>query len=127
MKTRKIQDKREKSNFRNEIKLLRKELKEREEAALLESLRAADVVLATNAGEGVQPPHRPGLASLPGLPTGPASPARPASPQGRWHPCSRWLEEFMWNCPYVWVASCSEAFWAWGFLRKESCLPIRFL
>ncbi|XP_057362671.1 DNA-binding protein SMUBP-2 isoform X2 [Manis pentadactyla] len=50
MKTRKIQDKREKSNFRNEIKLLRKELKEREEAALLESLRAADVVLATNAG-----------------------------------------------------------------------------
>lgn len=50
VKTKKTQDKREKSNFRNEIKLLRKELREREEAATLESLKAADVVLATNTG-----------------------------------------------------------------------------
>uniref|UniRef100_A0A8W4FDI3 Immunoglobulin mu DNA binding protein 2 n=1 Tax=Sus scrofa TaxID=9823 RepID=A0A8W4FDI3_PIG len=49
-KTKKTQDKREKSHFRDEIKLLRKELKEREEAAMLESLTAARVVLATNAG-----------------------------------------------------------------------------
>ncbi|XP_007171177.2 DNA-binding protein SMUBP-2 [Balaenoptera acutorostrata] len=49
-KSKKTQDKREKSNFRNEIKLLRKELKEREEAAMLESLVAANVVLATNTG-----------------------------------------------------------------------------
>ncbi|XP_047631009.1 DNA-binding protein SMUBP-2 isoform X2 [Phacochoerus africanus] len=49
-KTEKTQDKREKSHFRDEIKLLRKELKEREEAAMLESLTAARVVLATNAG-----------------------------------------------------------------------------
>ncbi|KAK2099986.1 DNA-binding protein SMUBP-2 [Saguinus oedipus] len=50
VKNKKTQDKREKSNFRNEIKLLRKELKEREEAAMLESLTSADVVLATNTG-----------------------------------------------------------------------------
>ncbi|XP_058382174.1 DNA-binding protein SMUBP-2 [Diceros bicornis minor] len=50
VKNKKTQDKREKSNFRNEIKLLRKELKEREEAAMLESLTLADVVLATNTG-----------------------------------------------------------------------------
>lgn len=49
-KNKKTQDKREKSNFRNEIKLLRKELKEREEAAIVQSLSAADVVLATNTG-----------------------------------------------------------------------------
>ncbi|XP_058925286.1 DNA-binding protein SMUBP-2 [Kogia breviceps] len=49
-KSKKTQDKREKSNFRREIKLLRKELKEREEAAMLESLVAANVVLATNTG-----------------------------------------------------------------------------
>ncbi|KAI2561462.1 immunoglobulin mu DNA binding protein 2, partial [Homo sapiens] len=48
VKNKKTQDKREKSNFRNEIKLLRKELKEREEAAMLESLTSANVVLATN-------------------------------------------------------------------------------
>lgn len=51
VKNTKTQDKREKSNLRNEIKLLRKELKDREEAAMLESLTAADVVLATNTGE----------------------------------------------------------------------------
>ncbi|KAF6333207.1 immunoglobulin mu DNA binding protein 2 [Rhinolophus ferrumequinum] len=50
VKNKKTQDKREKSNFRNEMKLLRKELKEREEAAMLESLKSADVVLATNTG-----------------------------------------------------------------------------
>lgn len=57
MKIRKTQDKREKSTFQNEIRLLRKELKAREEAAMLESLRAADVVLATNTGEagGLRP------------------------------------------------------------------------
>lgn len=50
MKIRKTQDKRERSTFQNEVRLLRKELKAREEAAMLESLRAADVVLATNTG-----------------------------------------------------------------------------
>lgn len=56
MKNKKIQEKQEKSNFRSEIKLLRKELKEREEAAMLESLTSADVVLATNTGEEGRPP-----------------------------------------------------------------------
>lgn len=66
MKNKKIQDKREKNNLRNEIKLLRKELKEREEAAMLESLMAADVILATNTGEegGASTPPA-GLAVLP--------------------------------------------------------------
>ncbi|XP_045414205.1 DNA-binding protein SMUBP-2 isoform X1 [Lemur catta] len=50
VKNKKTQDKRDKSNFRNEIKLLRKELKAREEAAMLESLTSAKVVLATNTG-----------------------------------------------------------------------------
>ncbi|XP_025771227.1 DNA-binding protein SMUBP-2 [Puma concolor] len=50
LKNRQTQDKRQKSSFWNEIKLLRKELKEREEAAMLESLRSAAVVLATNTG-----------------------------------------------------------------------------
>ncbi|XP_076971556.1 DNA-binding protein SMUBP-2 isoform X2 [Tamandua tetradactyla] len=50
VKNKKNQDKREKSNAQNEIKLLRKELKEREEAAMLECLTSADVVLATNTG-----------------------------------------------------------------------------
>ncbi|XP_039091327.1 DNA-binding protein SMUBP-2 [Hyaena hyaena] len=49
-KNRQTQGKREKSSFWNEVKLLRKELKEREEAATLESLRSAAVVLATNTG-----------------------------------------------------------------------------
>lgn len=51
-KNRQTQEKREKSGVWGEIKLLRKELKEREEAAMLESLRSAAVVLATNTGEG---------------------------------------------------------------------------
>ncbi|KAM6160185.1 DNA-binding protein SMUBP-2 [Erethizon dorsatum] len=50
VKNKKTQDKKDKSNFRNEIKLLRKELKEREEAAMVEILTAANVVLATNTG-----------------------------------------------------------------------------
>uniref|UniRef100_A0A2K5QRK2 DNA-binding protein SMUBP-2 n=1 Tax=Cebus imitator TaxID=2715852 RepID=A0A2K5QRK2_CEBIM len=56
VKNKKTQDKREKSNFRNEIKLLRKELKEREEAAILESLTCANVVLATNTGASADGP-----------------------------------------------------------------------
>uniref|UniRef100_A0A8I3MTW5 DNA-binding protein SMUBP-2 n=1 Tax=Canis lupus familiaris TaxID=9615 RepID=A0A8I3MTW5_CANLF len=47
---RQTQDRREKSSVWNEVKLLRKELKEREEAAMLESLTSAAVVLATNTG-----------------------------------------------------------------------------
>ncbi|XP_011383089.1 DNA-binding protein SMUBP-2 isoform X3 [Pteropus vampyrus] len=50
VKNKKTQDKRERSDFRNEVKLLRKELREREEAAMLQSLTAADAVLATNTG-----------------------------------------------------------------------------
>ncbi|XP_036991202.2 LOW QUALITY PROTEIN: DNA-binding protein SMUBP-2 [Artibeus jamaicensis] len=50
VKIRKTQDKREKSSFRNEVKLLRKELQEREEAAARHSLQSADVILATNTG-----------------------------------------------------------------------------
>ncbi|XP_005384320.1 PREDICTED: DNA-binding protein SMUBP-2 [Chinchilla lanigera] len=50
VKNKKNQDKKDKSNFRSEIKLLRKELKEREEAAMVESLTSAKVVLATNTG-----------------------------------------------------------------------------
>ncbi|XP_037373318.1 DNA-binding protein SMUBP-2 [Talpa occidentalis] len=49
-RSRKTQDKGERSSFRDEVRQLRKELKEREEAATLESLRSADVVLATNTG-----------------------------------------------------------------------------
>ncbi|XP_062973117.1 DNA-binding protein SMUBP-2 [Elgaria multicarinata webbii] len=50
VKTRKTQDKGERSHFLNEIKALRKELKEREEAAMTEILAKANVVLATNTG-----------------------------------------------------------------------------
>uniref|UniRef100_A0A8C6FZD0 DNA-binding protein SMUBP-2 n=1 Tax=Moschus moschiferus TaxID=68415 RepID=A0A8C6FZD0_MOSMO len=56
VKNRKTQDKREKGNCRDEIKLLRKELKDREEAAMLESLTAASVVLATNTGASADGP-----------------------------------------------------------------------
>ncbi|XP_033063700.1 DNA-binding protein SMUBP-2 [Trachypithecus francoisi] len=56
VKNKKTQDKREKSNFRNEVKLLRKELKGREEAAILESLTSANVVLATNTGASADGP-----------------------------------------------------------------------
>ncbi|XP_072826586.1 DNA-binding protein SMUBP-2 isoform X2 [Vicugna pacos] len=56
LKNKKTQDKRERSDFRNEIRLLRKELKEREEAATLQSLTAACVVLATNTGASLDGP-----------------------------------------------------------------------
>ncbi|NXE00578.1 SMBP2 protein, partial [Chaetorhynchus papuensis] len=49
-KTKKAQDKGERSHFLGEIKTLRKELKEREEAAMAAALRQASVVLATNTG-----------------------------------------------------------------------------
>ncbi|XP_062041322.1 DNA-binding protein SMUBP-2 [Lepus europaeus] len=50
VKTSKTQDRREKSSLRDEVRLLRKELQAREEAAMVESLTAASVVLATNTG-----------------------------------------------------------------------------
>lgn len=49
-KTKKAQDKGERSHFLGEIKTLRKELKEREEAAMAAALSHASVVLATNTG-----------------------------------------------------------------------------
>uniref|UniRef100_A0A7M4ESU9 Immunoglobulin mu DNA binding protein 2 n=1 Tax=Crocodylus porosus TaxID=8502 RepID=A0A7M4ESU9_CROPO len=49
-KTKRTQDKGERSHFLNEIKTLRKELKEREETAMTTVLTKADVVLATNTG-----------------------------------------------------------------------------
>ncbi|NXM68862.1 SMBP2 protein, partial [Serilophus lunatus] len=49
-KTRKAQDKGERSHFLSEMKALRKELKEREEAAMASALSHASVVLATNTG-----------------------------------------------------------------------------
>ncbi|XP_042640469.1 DNA-binding protein SMUBP-2 isoform X2 [Tyto alba] len=49
-KTKKAQDKGERSHFLSEIKALRKELKEREEAAMAAALTHANVVLATNTG-----------------------------------------------------------------------------
>ncbi|NXS89588.1 SMBP2 protein, partial [Erpornis zantholeuca] len=49
-KTKKAQDKGERSHVLGEIKTLRKELKEREEAAMATALSQASVVLATNTG-----------------------------------------------------------------------------
>ncbi|XP_068800651.1 DNA-binding protein SMUBP-2 isoform X5 [Struthio camelus] len=49
-KTKKAQDKGERSHFLSEIKALRKELKEREETAMTAALTHASVVLATNTG-----------------------------------------------------------------------------
>ncbi|NXF10752.1 SMBP2 protein, partial [Smithornis capensis] len=49
-KTKKAQDKGERSHFLGEVKTLRKELKEREEAAMASALTHASVVLATNTG-----------------------------------------------------------------------------
>ncbi|NXM24753.1 SMBP2 protein, partial [Oxyruncus cristatus] len=49
-KSRRAQDKGERSHFVGEIKALRKELKEREEAAMASALAHASVVLATNTG-----------------------------------------------------------------------------
>uniref|UniRef100_F7CMA5 DNA-binding protein SMUBP-2 n=1 Tax=Monodelphis domestica TaxID=13616 RepID=F7CMA5_MONDO len=50
VKSKKTQERRDKNSCRNEMKLLRKELREREEAAMLASLTGADVILATNTG-----------------------------------------------------------------------------
>ncbi|NXG50364.1 SMBP2 protein, partial [Psilopogon haemacephalus] len=49
-KSKKAQDKGERSHFLSEMKLLRKELKEREETAMAAALTQASVVLATNTG-----------------------------------------------------------------------------
>ncbi|XP_075568018.1 DNA-binding protein SMUBP-2 isoform X2 [Pelecanus crispus] len=49
-KSKKAQDKGERSHFLSEIKALRKELKEREETAMAAALTHASVVLATNTG-----------------------------------------------------------------------------
>ncbi|KAM3919181.1 DNA-binding protein SMUBP-2 [Leptodactylus fuscus] len=49
-KMRKLQNRDEKFGFKTEIRALRKELKEREEAAMMETLRNANVILATNTG-----------------------------------------------------------------------------
>ncbi|NXT00568.1 SMBP2 protein, partial [Jacana jacana] len=49
-KSKKAQDKGERSHFLSEIKALRKELKEREETAMAAALAQASVVLATNTG-----------------------------------------------------------------------------
>ncbi|NWX17947.1 SMBP2 protein, partial [Aegotheles bennettii] len=49
-KTKKAQDKGERSHYLSEVKALRKELKEREEAAMVAALTHASVVLATNTG-----------------------------------------------------------------------------
>lgn len=49
-KIRKLPRKEEKGSFRTEIKALRKELKEREEAAMIETLKAANVILSTTTG-----------------------------------------------------------------------------
>ncbi|NXA58060.1 SMBP2 protein, partial [Mohoua ochrocephala] len=55
-KTKKAQDKGERSHFLGEIKTLRKELKEREEAAMAAALSQASVVLATNTGASLDGP-----------------------------------------------------------------------
>ncbi|XP_053576418.1 DNA-binding protein SMUBP-2 [Bombina bombina] len=49
-KMRKLHHKEEKGRFKSEIKALRKELKEREETAMVETLKLANVILATNTG-----------------------------------------------------------------------------
>ncbi|XP_069752967.1 DNA-binding protein SMUBP-2 isoform X2 [Narcine bancroftii] len=49
-KMKKVQDRGQKVHFRGEIKILRKELRAREEAATLQILKKASVVLATNTG-----------------------------------------------------------------------------
>ncbi|NWS72502.1 SMBP2 protein, partial [Crotophaga sulcirostris] len=49
-KTRKAQDKGERSHFLSEIKALRKELRQREETAMAAALTHASVILATNTG-----------------------------------------------------------------------------
>ncbi|XP_075044094.1 DNA-binding protein SMUBP-2 [Mixophyes fleayi] len=55
-KMRKLQHRTEKSSFKTEIKALRKELKEREEAAMIETLKGVNVILATNTGASLDGP-----------------------------------------------------------------------
>ncbi|NXJ67982.1 SMBP2 protein, partial [Rostratula benghalensis] len=55
-KSKKAQDKGERSHFLSEIKALRKELKEREEMAMAAALTHANVVLATNTGASPEGP-----------------------------------------------------------------------
>ncbi|XP_056382691.1 DNA-binding protein SMUBP-2 [Hyla sarda] len=55
-KMRKLQNRDEKSSFKREIRALRKELKEREEAAMIETLKNANVLLATNTGASLDGP-----------------------------------------------------------------------
>ncbi|KAG8438210.1 hypothetical protein GDO86_008772 [Hymenochirus boettgeri] len=55
-KMKKQQGKEEKRSLRTEIKGLRKELKEREEAAMVETLKRANVILATNTGSSPDGP-----------------------------------------------------------------------
>ncbi|XP_061306983.1 DNA-binding protein SMUBP-2 [Pezoporus flaviventris] len=55
-KTKKAQDKGERSHFLSEIKTLRKELKQREETAVAAALSHASVVLATNTGASSEGP-----------------------------------------------------------------------
>ncbi|KAE8607095.1 hypothetical protein XENTR_v10011005 [Xenopus tropicalis] len=55
-KMKKLHGKQEKSGYRTEIKALRKELKEREEAAMVETLKRANVILATNTGASLDGP-----------------------------------------------------------------------
>ncbi|XP_069595432.1 DNA-binding protein SMUBP-2 [Ranitomeya imitator] len=55
-KMKKLQNRDEKSNFRSEIRALRKELREREEAAMVETLKNANVILATTTGASLDGP-----------------------------------------------------------------------
>ncbi|XP_073429997.1 DNA-binding protein SMUBP-2 isoform X2 [Dendrobates tinctorius] len=55
-KMKKLQNRDEKSNFRSEIRALRKELKKREEAAMVETLKNANVILATTTGASLDGP-----------------------------------------------------------------------
>ncbi|NWW44913.1 SMBP2 protein, partial [Pedionomus torquatus] len=55
-KSKKAQDKGERSHFLSEIKALRKELKEREEMAMAAALTHANVILATNTGASSEGP-----------------------------------------------------------------------
>ncbi len=47
----KARDKGQRSNLRREIKELRRELRTREETAITQILKRADVILATNTGK----------------------------------------------------------------------------
>ncbi|XP_075423760.1 DNA-binding protein SMUBP-2 isoform X2 [Ascaphus truei] len=55
-KMRKMHHKEEKSSFKMEMKALRKELKAREESAMVETLKHANVILATNTGASLDGP-----------------------------------------------------------------------